>query len=235
VFNPQVGRYDIRAGVGAEFGSRREETVNALTLILTQAPALTGVIGDILLRAMDFKEAQEAAERLRRMVPPQALGEGPTQAEQQANAQIAQLKLALADTLKKLGKEQLKLTGKDQMRDIDAYKAETDRFKALADMLMLDEGGIKQVIDQLVGEAAQTHLTPILQANAKDQQNAAGGPEAPEAGGPSALESVGAPLPGARKAPDGEWYLSDPTRRGKYMRVAPLAQEHQPPGVIANA
>jgi hypothetical protein len=30
------------------------------------------------------------------------------------------------------------------------------------------------------------------------------------------------PLPGARKAPDGHWYLPDPMRPGKYLRLVKL-------------
>jgi hypothetical protein len=29
------------------------------------------------------------------------------------------------------------------------------------------------------------------------------------------------PVPGARKAPDGQWYVNDPTRPGGYLRVVP--------------
>jgi hypothetical protein len=231
IFNPQVGRYDVR-GVPGNAGTRREDTVNALTLILTQAPNLTGIIGDLLLRAMDFKEAQEAAQRLRRMVPPQALGEGPSQAEQNLQQQLVQTQQALAQALQKLGKEQLKLTGKDQMRDIDAYKAETDRLKALMDALMLDQGGLENVVHQTLLEAAQTHLVPILQANAEGVQEQGGSDKDPAA---TAAATPGAPIPGARAAPDGEWYLSDPTRQGKYLRLAPLAQERRPRNVISNA
>ena len=230
IFNPTVGRYEVRASTGQSFGSRREETVQALTLILTQAPTLTGVIGDLLLSAMDFKEAQEAAQRLKRMVPPQALGQGPTPNEQQLMQHNIALTNALRESLQRLGKEQLKLVGKDQMRDIDAYKAETDRFKALSDVLMLDQGGVKQVIDQLVSEAAQTHLTPILKAN-EDSTKTAGGDATADTAAAAAEQP---PMPGASKAPDGEWYLQDPTRQGKYLRVAPLAQERSPRNIISN-
>ena len=40
------------------------------------------------------------------------------------------------------------------------------------------------------------------------------------------------PVPGAQKAPDGEYYLTDPTRRGRFLRIAPLAQEHARPGIM---
>jgi hypothetical protein len=240
IFNPALGKYDVRAAPGAASGTKREETVQAMSLILTQSPGLTGVIGDLLLAAMEFPEAQEAAQRLRRMVPPQALGQGPSQQEQQLMMQLRQTQAALGEALQKLGKEQLKLVGKAEMRDIDAYKAETERFKALSDVLMLDQGGLEQVVHQLTQEAAQTHLGPILVENAKSLTDAQGNPasgEAPKAAaGPAQNGSSAlAPVPGARQAGDGEWYLTDPTRVGKYMRVAPLAQEHRPRGIIANA
>lgn len=243
VFNPAVGRYDVRAAAGNATGSAREATVQALTLILTQAPGLTGIIGDLLLSSMDFDKAQEAAQRLKRMVPPQALGQAPSQQEQALHAQLQQTQAALGETLGKLGKEQQKLVGKDQMRDIDAYKAETDRMKALAEQMQgADPEGLRQTIEDLVREAAHTHLTPILRANSKDIDDSAaqaaneGAPEGTPAVKPpnASTQEAMAPFPGSRRAPDGEWYTTDPTRKGKYMRIAPLVQEHQARGIIGN-
>lgn len=241
IFNPAVGRYEVRASQGQAFGTRRQETIQALTLILTQAPTLTGIVGDLLLSAMDFKEAREAAQRLRRMVPPQALGEGPSQNEQTLMAHNLALTNSLRQALQRLGKEQLKVAGKDQMRDIDAFDAETRRFAALKDLLAQDPQGMQQVIEDLVREAAHTHLVPILEANRQtimDQaEDAAGEGEEPQHKiGTNEFDTAAAPIPGAMRANDGEWYLSDPTRRGKYMRIAPLAQQREPPrGVISGA
>lgn len=241
VFNPQLGEYDIAADVGPALGSRRQETVEALTLILTQAPALTGIIGDLLLKAMDFEEAQEAAQRLKRMVPPLALGKGPSQSEQQLQQQVQSLSMALSKALQAHAKDRLKLTGKDQMRDIDVYKAETDRFKAMSDVLMLDQGGIEQIVEQLVNDSMNTKITPILEANQQGVAEQSGNPSATAGASPGAANGNGTagagnpPVPGAQQAPDGEWYLTDPTRQGRYLRVVPLAQEHRPRGIIANA
>lgn len=240
IFNPSVGRYEVRAAAGQAFGTRRQETVQALTLILTQAPNLTGIIGDLLLSAMDFKEAREAAQRLRRMVPPMALGEGPTANEQNLMAHNLSLTNALREALQRLGKEQLRIAGKDQMRDIDAYKAETDRFAALKDVLQFDPQGMQQTIEDLVREAAHTHLVPILEANrqtildaheeANDDTEGEGGGTSPSdtasAGNPrppvgdSEFDKAAAPMPGALRGRDGEWYVDDPTRPGKFMRIA---------------
>jgi len=223
VFNPLLGKYDVAPGVGPAYESKREETVEALGLILTQNPGLTAIVGDLLLSSMGFDKAEEAAARLRRMVPQQALGNGPTQAEQQMQQQIQALTQALTKSLEAHGKDRLKLVGKSEMRDIDVYKAETDRIKALQDQLPLDPQGMQDLITQLVGDAHKTSLDSIVEAN----KNQLGGDDV---GKPALQPDEPPPIPGAQKAPDGEWYLADPTRRGRYLHVAPLAQQRQPPG-----
>jgi hypothetical protein len=73
-------------------------------------------------------------------------------------------------------------------------------------------------------------LTPILKANLEGVANQSGN------GSGNGKDAAGeAPVPGAQKAPDGEWYLLDPTRQGRYLRVRPLAQEHTARGIVANA
>lgn len=232
IFNPALGLYGIAPDVGPAAASKRRESVDALTLILTQAPALTGIIGDLLLKAMDFDEAQEAAQRLRRMVPPQALGQGPSQNEQMMQQLVQQLQTNLAKSLDAHGKDRVKLVGKDQMRDIDAYEAETNRMKALADMLPTDAGGLEQIIRQLVEDSLHTSLLPIIEANMKGIRGEGQSDNEDETTRGSATDQP--PMPGAAKAPDGEWYIQDPTRKSKYLRIAPLAQERAPRGVLSN-
>lgn len=221
IFNPRIGKYDVAPDVGPGIGTKRQQTVEALTLILTQAPALTGIIGDLLLGSMDFDKAQEAAQRLRRMVPQQALTGGPGPQEALLQQQVQALQANLAKSLDAHGKDRVKLVGKDQMRDIDIYDAETKRMQALAKMLPTDQQGLEQVIHQLVKDALDTNLLPILEQNLKAQQEGQQG-------------SVGAPaeeppMEGAAKAPDGEWYIRDPTRMRGFLRLEPLAQL-RPPG-----
>lgn len=235
IFNPQLGKYDVAASVGPEYGTKREDTKDALTLILTQAPGLSGIIGDLLLSSMDFDKAQEAALRLKRMVPPQALGQGPTAAEQQLQQQVQQLTAMLAKTLQQTGKDKLRLAGKEELRDIEVYDAETKRMAALQKMLPTDPEGLRQLIGELVHESMQTSLVPILSANAQGVQETE---EAKPPANPNPA-STAAPgdtheVPGAERAPDGEWYLADPTRRARFLHIAPLAQERSRPGIISN-
>lgn len=204
VLNPQLGEYSVMAQPGEAYGTRREETVRAFTLLLTQAPNLVPVVGDLLLQAMDFKDAQEAAQRLRRLVPPQALGQGPSQQEQVLMQQNSALQAELAKTLNQLAKEKLKLVGKDQMRDIDVYKAETDRLKVLTPEAQPQD--LEALVHQLVQGALDNSLENIISANAHSIAES----------DPTAL--------GAQMAPDGKHYLSDPTRPGQFIRLDPAGQ-----------
>lgn len=142
IFNPNVGKYDVQADIGPDYGTKRQEAFNAIMQVATQAPEIMQIAGDILFKAADFPMADELAERLQRMVPSQALG-GPTPELQQAQGQIQQLQgvlqqmtEALADAKKKNG--------------VDEYKAETDRLKLASD---IDPLALVPVIQQAVMQA----------------------------------------------------------------------------------
>lgn len=131
--NPKFGRYEVQADIGPGYATQREAAFEAYKLILTQSPQLTAFLGDILFRAADFPHAEEAAQRLRRLVPAYALGEGPSPEVSQLQNQVQQLTKLLAETMEDLSKREIQLKGKEQMRDIDVYRAFSDRLKILLD------------------------------------------------------------------------------------------------------
>jgi hypothetical protein len=220
VVNPLVGKYDVAASVGPAFDTQREETVENMTLMLTQAPGLIPILGDILVKNMAFKESQEAASRLRRMVPPVALGNGPTPTEQQLQQQLMTLQAALVKEMDLHARDRLKLENKDELRGVEVYDAETKRIAALAKLLPTDPQGLQALIQQAVADSLRTSLGGVMDEIKLNASGAAPSEEEPP------------PVTGAQKASDGEWYTSDPTRRGKYLKWAPLNQVHRPPGVI---
>ena len=207
--NPLVGKFDVAPKVGPAFDSKQEETADSLTLLMTQAPAFAPLIADLMVKNMQFDGAQEAAARLRRMVPKQALGEGPSPAEAQLQQQVQVLQVELAKLLTKNSSDKLKLIGKEQKRDIEAYNAETQRMKALQEALPLDEAGLRQVVEQLVSDSLQTNVAQIDAEN-EPQEEAEAGPEA---------EAEVAPFHGAQQAPDGRHYLPHPEKPGQWLHV----------------
>ncbi len=249
ILNPTVGQYEVEADIGPAWGTRREETFNALTLILTQAPQLTGLIGDLLLKSSDFDLANEAASRLRRMVPAQALGEGPTPAEQQLTAQVQMLQQLLQESMNELTNEKIKYKGKDEKRDIDVFNAFTQRIKVFLDakskatqtaVTAAKPTGSSESGQPTGGDpklAAETADSITLQRGELDAliQQTFG-----EALGihldpiistnaatidqqrpplPTKATAEQPPMPGARRGRDGHWYVRDFSRSNAYSLV----------------
>jgi hypothetical protein len=199
IFNPNVGKYAVEADVGPGYATRREQAFDALALILTQSKELTPIIGDLLIRNGDFPLADEAAERLKRMVPKQALGQGPSQEEQAMQAQVQNLTAVLSEALEELAKKELQLVGKDSKRDIDGYKALTERLKVIIDA----QGGQ----DEMRLAVAQLYADIIANPDPgqPEDSTAGGGKATTLAAAESALGN--SPMPGARRGPDGMWYV----------------------------
>jgi hypothetical protein len=105
------------------------------------------------------------------------------------------------------------------MRDIDAYKAETDRLKVIAPAITPEQ--LQQIVAQAISDALGTPLKPIAAANSGTADE--GNDTTDETAGETAGDDSAAPMPGAKKAPDGEYYVPDPTRPGQYIHVGKRA------------
>jgi len=161
VLNPTIGKYEVISDVGPDYATRRQEAFNALSQIASTAPELMSIIGDLVLLAADFPMAEQAAERLKRMVPPQALGETNGQVQQlQQELQAAQ---ALSGSMaQKLVDLQSKLRAKDVQKDVDIYKAITDRI----DVLIQTHPSQKDILQWQHDLAMQEHSANLDAATA---------------------------------------------------------------------
>jgi len=235
IFNPRLGKYDVQADIGPAYGTQREQMFDALTTLIAQAPDMASLVGDLWMKAADFPGADEAAERFKRMLPPQALGKGPSQAEQQLQLQVDNLTKLLTKALDKEAGLALKLKGKEEMREIDAFDADTRRLKILADH-GIDQGTLSVLKLQLMHDMNQNTMALVADDKHRDADREASMAtmgEAPAEGGEASAPKVAGngngaggggaeapPIPGARRARDGHWYVPDPTRPGKYALVA---------------
>ena len=171
IFNPNVGKYDVVAKAGPNFETRREDAFNAMTQLLASAPELAQVIGDLYMGNADFPAADKLQERMRnwiKAVNPGALGEGPSPQEQQLHQQLQQatqliqhLQQELQDKSKaqEMEKQRLDMDAlnhlalrmeNDKETIVDAFKAETDRFKTL--LAALDPEQISGVVRKTMQE-----------------------------------------------------------------------------------
>lgn len=167
IFNPSIGKYDVQADVGPGYATKRQEAFNAVSQIAAQNMELMTVVGDILFKNADFPGADELAERLRRMVPKNILGEGPDPEVAQMQEEMQNLQSLMAQLIEDLSKKDLEIDKLKSERNIDAYKAETQRgvdsFKAITDrmkVLGVPPEGVIEIAKQLLMQALETDLPP---------------------------------------------------------------------------
>lgn len=136
VFDLTAGKYDVTCETGPSYTTRREEAANQMVEFIRANPASAPIIGDLLAKNLDWPGADEIAERLKKMLPPQLQGQDPqAQAAQQQMQQMAQQIQQLGQQLQDAQRDKSIDVGKlenDKLKtNIDAYKAETDRMTAL--------------------------------------------------------------------------------------------------------
>lgn len=172
IFNPSVGDYEIDIDTGPSFLTQRQDTFNALSQLMQADPALMQIAGDLLMKNAPFNDADEIAKRLRNMVPKQALG------QQAPDPQIAQLQQMMAkqhevmqDLTQKLEKAESKQNSDSMQKDLDWYKAETDRMAVVG---KIDPQALIPVIRQTVSQILQMPVNMLIAAHAQQNEAMAG-------------------------------------------------------------
>lgn len=137
------GKYDLTVETGPSYATRRQENNATLTALVDAFPAAAPILGDLIVKNMDFPDAEEVSQRLKALLPPQ-LQEGgapqdPMQAPQvqQIMQQGMQQIQQLSQQVQQLGQEnqQLKAANalKAQENQIKLFEANTDRIRANAE------------------------------------------------------------------------------------------------------
>lgn len=224
IFNPSVGIYDVQSDTGPSFATRRQEAFNALTQIAAQNKEFMGIAGDVLWKVADFPEAQVLMERWRRIIPKNITGDAmdpkTEEALHAAAAKIEQLVKVMVDQAKEI-------EDKDKELEIKRYAAETQRKTAAADANRLDYDAETKRLTALgnSGEAIKVaQIQPVvkqllqgmLRAGELGQEEDLKG-EGGQAPSEGIANGQGAMEP--QQAPDGQYYIPDPNRPGKYLQV----------------
>ncbi|MGA0604960.1 portal protein [Phenylobacterium sp. VNQ135] len=129
IYDLTAGKYDLTVRSGPSFTSRREEAATQMMELMRAYPAAAPLIGDLLAKNLDWPGADEIAQRLGALLPPQVKGASPE--IEQAKQQMGKLVQALAAA--KAEVEALKRDRAHEARklEIEAFEAETNRLKAI--------------------------------------------------------------------------------------------------------
>lgn len=124
-FDLTKGRYGVTVSVGKAYKSRVEQGKDELGQLFQAEPQLFSILGDIYLKFADFPGHREAAERIKKMLPPQLQDQDGQQAAQQAHqlqAENQALKQHLQELGGELAKDKLKVEGQIQVAKLQADK-----------------------------------------------------------------------------------------------------------------
>ena len=137
VYNPGVGKYDVRVITGPGFQTKRQESLEAMAQLLQGNPQLWSVAGDLFIKNMDWPGAQDMAKRFAKVIDPKILGNDEDNpalaaAKQQIeamNAEMQQMAGMLQNVQKSFEARDLEI--KEFKADVEAYNAETKRIAAV--------------------------------------------------------------------------------------------------------
>jgi len=87
------GKYDVTVSVGPSYSTKRQEAVEGMLQMAQSYPKAMDVAGDLIVRNMDWPQAEEMAERLKRTIPAQITQDEeknpvPPQIQQQMDQQM---------------------------------------------------------------------------------------------------------------------------------------------------
>lgn len=124
-----AGKYDVTVTTGPSYDTQRMEYLDALTQLSTSNPAIAAGVPDLIVGAMDFPKADEAAERLKLLLPPQvqqALAAG-KDVPPEAMAAMQQAQQLKGEAEQMMGMAQQAMSEAKQAKaEVDAGKSSID-------------------------------------------------------------------------------------------------------------
>ena len=198
VFDVTTGRYDISISIGPSYQSRRQEFVQSVLSLVQAAPQTFQFVMDLLVRNMDWPGAQDIADRLKKMLPPNL---------QDANDQNQQIPPQAQATIQSLLQEKAMLLQALQKASDPITLAQINN-ESKERMKLLD-AKVAMIVEQLKAKSAQADTMATLEYRAADSQletwhktqelmqterlAAMGGPQTPQGVPPSASPAPSAP------------------------------------------
>lgn len=193
------GRYDVTIDTGPSFQTKRQEAVSAMMELTKALPNTMAVTADLLVRNMDWPEAQKIADRLKKALPP-GIAEKDDDDSKQDLPPAAQQLLARAEQV--MQQQQQVIGQQDEairMKKVEAESRERIEFAKMRNEIVLkmmehDVAGAKAILDAELGEIEMR--LQLLHENSKLVNEPGDGPQGGASSGQSTTTPTGGPPPG---------------------------------------
>lgn len=134
-----VGRYDVAVSIGPSYATQRQEAQAFMLEMLKTIPESGSLVADLLAKNSDAAGADEIAERLKAMVPPEVLAKENPQvamAIKQAQGQVQHLQGQLNQAIQELQKKDMQLqdkTSENQRKMAEAQAEFSHKMRELGE------------------------------------------------------------------------------------------------------
>lgn len=132
------GKYDVTVTTGPSYDTQRMEFVDALVQLSQGNPLVAQGVPDLIIGAMDFPKADEAAERIKLLLPPPI---------QQAMAQGKQMPPEVMQAMAQVEQQMQQLQQQAQALAQEAATLEQEKAQNTA-----DKAGLQAQLDKLASE-----------------------------------------------------------------------------------
>ncbi len=127
-----IGHYDVRVSVGPTYTSKRQEASEGMMAFLQAMPQAASVTADLVAAAQEWPDADQFADRLKKLLPPGVADEAEAPEEQMMQMQVQQqVEAQLQEIVPQLQQEVLQ-SAESRKADAEAREAEADAMKAEA-------------------------------------------------------------------------------------------------------
>jgi hypothetical protein len=136
IYNPGVGKYDVRVITGPGYATKRQEALESMAQLLQGNPQLWQVAGDLFVKNMDWPGAQDLAKRFKKTIDPKVLADDDDPALAAANQQMEAMAAEMENMFQMLQNVNQSMEAREMQikqfeADIKAYQAETQRISTV--------------------------------------------------------------------------------------------------------
>lgn len=115
-----TGRYDLVVDVGPSYTTKRVEALNMMVEIAKMNPAIMQIAGDLIVKSMDWDGADAIAERLKRTVPANIIGDEEGEGnDKELPAEVTQMIEQGKQLIEQLQQENSQLKEENEDKDED--------------------------------------------------------------------------------------------------------------------
>jgi hypothetical protein len=152
------GVYGVRVTTGANYTTQRQQAAEAYNEMISRNPQLMEVAGDLLFKYMDFPGADALSERLKKIMPPEVVGDENGGQEQDPE------KMQMMQQMQQMGQQM------EQMAQELQSKQSEEQLKQAELQIKSLEAQTKAQATQLAAETKQAELQLKSQSEQGDLQ-----------------------------------------------------------------